>query len=244
MAESILYNQEVTAGMLNDIAIDLGNTSFNGFGEEKFGADALNDITKSLVSKGILQSESRCRPIKSDGYINIQPGVIVFENGAKKKISEVISVPCESGTYIYAQNDITAGRCEIKVSESAPVTGDFVMLATVDSEGKMLDIREFSTAKVGLTSGNLYSTYELKADTYGGWGEEVCIPISEWDYSRYILFVYSSQKDYTEFFQKENLAFGQHTVFSNLKTQPQIWFIKNTDYISVRVRYGMTMILV
>ena len=170
MTDSILYNQEVTAEILNDIAIDLGNTSFSGFGEEKFGADALNDITKSLVTKGILQSESRCRPIKSDGYINIQPGVIVFENGAKKKITEVISVPCEAGTYIYAQNDITAGRCEIKVSETAPVTGDFVMLATVDSEGKMLDIREFSNAKVEIpTATPTKITYHVKGAVTDEW---------------------------------------------------------------------------
>ena len=148
MADSILYNQEVTAEILNDIAIDLGNTSFNGFGEEKFGADALNDITKSLVTKGILMSDSRCQPIASDGYINIQPGTIVFENGAKKKITEVISVPCDSGTYIYAQNDVTGGRCEIKVSASAPATGDFVMLAEISADGTILDVREFSNAKV------------------------------------------------------------------------------------------------
>ena len=93
MADGIYYNAEVTSDDLNDLARDLGNTSFNGFGEEKFGADELNGITASLVSKGILTSESKCQPIISDGNVNIQPGTIVFQNGAKKAIKEVLSVP-------------------------------------------------------------------------------------------------------------------------------------------------------
>ena len=68
MSSGIFYNRQVSAADVNDLAKDLGNTSFNGFGTEKFGADELNGITKSLVGKGVLTSDNMCRPVVSEGY--------------------------------------------------------------------------------------------------------------------------------------------------------------------------------
>lgn len=158
MADEILYNGTVTSDTLNNIAVDLGNTSFNGFGTEKFGADELNGITASLVTKGILQSGDMCRPVLTNGKVNIQTGIIVFGNGAKKKITEVVSVDCINSTYIYALNNQSMGTCEIVVSETAPTEGDFVKLASVSSAGALTDLREISTAKVALKTGNNYFT--------------------------------------------------------------------------------------
>ncbi len=158
MADEILYNGTVTADTLNNIAVDLGNTSFNGFGTEKFGADELNGITASLVTKGILQSGDMCRPVLTNGKVNIQTGIIVFANGAKKKITEIVSVDCINGTYIYALNNQSMGTCEIAVSETAPTEGDFVKLASVSSAGALTDLRKISTAKVALKTGNNYFT--------------------------------------------------------------------------------------
>ena len=158
MADEILYNGTVTSDTLNNIAVDLGNTSFNGFGTEKFGADELNGITASLVTKGILQSGDMCRPVQANGKVNIQTGIIVFANGAKKKITEIVSVDCINGTYIYALNNQSMGTCEIAVSETAPTEGDFVKLASVSSAGALTDLREISTAKVALKTGNNYFT--------------------------------------------------------------------------------------
>jgi hypothetical protein len=155
--DSILYNQEVTSDMLNDIAIDLGHTSFNGFGEDKFGADELNNITSSLVSKGILMSGNQCKAIISNGNVHIQPGVIVFNNGAKKKITEAVSVPLQINTYIYALNKISAGTCEIIVSANNPeedaeiMNQDYIPICYIDAEGVLTDKRIFSSAKVRRT---------------------------------------------------------------------------------------------
>lgn len=167
MADSILYNQEVTAEMLNDIAIDLGNTSFNGFGEEKFGADKLNEITSSLVSKGVLTSDNQCKPIVNGNYVSIQTGTIVFGNGAKKKITEVVNVEKKKGTYIYALNNVSAGICKITVSETDPATDatlsedDYVAIAKISSGGSLTDKREFSAAKVKMPVANQYTEHEF-----------------------------------------------------------------------------------
>ncbi len=182
--DSILYNQEVTAEILNDIAIDLGATSFNGFGEEKFGADALNAITADLVGKGILDYGGKCQPIKSGESINIQTGIIVFSNGAKKKIEEVVALALEKNSYIYAKNDVLLGVCELVAADTAPQSGDFVMIAQVDNSGNVLDVREFSKAKVAIpTAIPSKITYNVSGGVYDTWtllGECPCPSCEFW----------------------------------------------------------------
>lgn len=166
--DSILYNQEVTADILNNIAVDLGNTSFNGFGEEKFGADELNNITASLVSAGILMSGERCKAIISNENIIVQPGIIVFANGAKKKITEAVSFPAQADTYIYALNKVSAGTCDLVMSVTNPNTDeevkslDFVPICAVDSEKKIIDMRTFSAANVAIPTANQYHEAEVE----------------------------------------------------------------------------------
>ena len=159
--DTILDNQEVTAQTLNDIAIDLGYTSFNGFGENKFGADELNGITSALVSSGILSSDNKCEPYISDGKVYINTGIIVFANGSKKKITEPVELDLVAGTYIYALNDITHNKCRIVVSDVAPDDGDFVNLCEISSAEVLVDKRVVAKAKVELpTEGNSYSFTE------------------------------------------------------------------------------------
>ncbi len=162
MSDGVYYNQEVTAQMLNDIAIDLGATTFNGFGVEKFGADELNNITKAIVSKGILKSYDECEPFLSDGMVYIKSGVIVFANGAKKAIAEPLAVECVAGSYIYALNDTAAGTASIIVGEE-PSEGDFVNIASVSDAGALTDIRTFAVAKVELSAlpSNMYYDFTI-----------------------------------------------------------------------------------
>lgn len=173
--DSILYNQEVTADILNNIAVDLGNTSFNGFGTEKFGADELNKITADLVSSGILISDEKCKAVFSNENIVIQPGIIVFANGAKKKITEAVSFPVQSDTYIYALNKVSAGTCELVMSVTNPNTDeevkslDFVPICAVDSEKKIIDMRTFSDANVAIPTENQY--HEAEVEVYFSPGE-------------------------------------------------------------------------
>ena len=153
MADSFYYNQEVKAQMINDIAIDLGHTSFNGFGAEKFGVAELNNITRDIVSKGILQTDERCRAIYTDGVIHIQPGVIVFEDGAKKKIESAITFTSQGSGVIYALNDTAAGKASIIYGDAYPVGGDYIKICEVTASG-VADHREFAKTKIELASGN------------------------------------------------------------------------------------------
>ncbi len=140
-------NAVVTAEDLNNIAVDLGDTTFSAFSEEKFGVDKLNEITADLVSKGILTTGDRCEPVVSGGKVYIKSGVIVFGSGAKIKITEPVEVGAAAGDYIYAYNDVLTGKASIMASTDKPTAGDYVMLAQLDSTGTLTDKRTLSVAK-------------------------------------------------------------------------------------------------
>ena len=178
--DSILDNQEVTAQTLNDIAIDLGHTSFNGFGENKFGADELNGITSALVSSGILSSGSKCEPYILGDKVYIKTGIIVFSSGAKKKITETVELDLIPNSYIYALNDTAFNICKILVSETAPTEDDFVCLCEIAADGTLIDKRVVAKAKVELPAdGNSYFHKEtITSENYLEWGNKtLTLPI-------------------------------------------------------------------
>lgn len=153
MSESVMYNQEVTADMLNDIAIDLGATSFSKFADgEPYAVNELNEITSALVGKGVLLTGERCRVTYNDGMICVADGVIVFENGAKIKLFEPQTFTALDGTsYVYALNDTTNNIAKLVCSAEEPDgSADHVMLAKV--EGDMVT--------------GLRNTCKLKTDAY------------------------------------------------------------------------------
>lgn len=153
MSSGIFYNQSVTANDLNEIASDLGATSFNGFGTEKFGASELNNITKDLVGKGYLNVKNKCKPtVSADGSkIIVQSGIVVFENGAKKVIENTLEISFGVGRKYYFLNEISSGLCRLWwTSADYPSEGDYVPLCEVTSDGTLIDKRVFSVAKVNL----------------------------------------------------------------------------------------------
>ncbi len=156
MAE-ILDNAEITAEILNEISTDLGYPDFKFVEGEKFGNDKLNAITGDLVSKGILFKDDRCRCVLADNKITVNTGVIVFDNGSKKRIAEAVTLDVlEGGTnYVYAKNDTSNGKIYLANSLTEP-DGDFVPLCTV-TDGVVTDRRVFAKAKLYLFSeGNSY----------------------------------------------------------------------------------------
>ena len=163
MADGIYYNADVTAADLNELATDLGSTDFSVFKDnETFGADKLNEITAHLVSKGILNRDDRCKPVIVEDKVNILSGIIVFNNGAKKVIKDVVSVDKVNNTYIYALNDTAAGTCKLVVSENDPETDenvtslDYIPLARIDENGALTDKRIFSNSRVIIPVSNQY----------------------------------------------------------------------------------------
>ena len=177
--------------MLNGMVADLGHTSFNGFGDEKFGANELNKITGDLVGAGVLINGNMCRVIKDDsGNIILQTGIIVFSNGAKMEITSPVTIEANAGSYIYALNDTLQGRCSIEVAESYPTEGDFVKLCRVNADGSLMDNRTVAKAKMELYTGNSsWSVLNTHAQAiYDEAHVYTQIPKIVWDRYNYIAF--------------------------------------------------------
>lgn len=160
----ISYNAEVTADVLNDIAVDLGATTFSVFqNSTPYAVHQLNDITAALVSKGILLSDSgnMCEAVVQDNIVYIQPGTIVFGNGAKMKLAETVGIELINNTYIYALLNTDTNKSQLIASATEPTTGDFVMLAKVNTDGGITDLRVFSKASVALPTEVLSSAINV-----------------------------------------------------------------------------------
>ena len=150
-------NTEVTLENMNDIARDLGDTEFSGFSTNKFGVDTLNNITSDLISSGILRTEENanmgCEPVISGSNVIIAPGVIVFETGAKLRITEAEALVKTNSTYVYAYNNHLTGLASIVVSETAPTNQmDAVLICRINANGTLIDMRSAAVAKVSLTA--------------------------------------------------------------------------------------------
>ncbi len=172
--EVFLYSEETESGVtnevgaaaLNQIAVDLGGVEFadgdNAFVEgTEYTIDALNRITSTLVTKGILLTGGRCKPTFSDGIISIADGICVFSNGAKKRQNSIETISyIEGGTnYVYFLND-TSNKNKISLVNSLtePVNGDYIMLAEVSENGNLMDKRTYSAGKYaeGIEGGKRY----------------------------------------------------------------------------------------
>ena len=156
MAE-ILDNEVITAEILNDISVDLGYSELKFSENEKFGNDKLNAITGDLVSGGLLNILNKCECVVSGEQISVNTGVLVFADGAKKRITEINVLDILEGgkNYIYVKNDTSIGKIYLENSLPEP-TGDCVLLAEYE-DGALNDRRTFAKAKVLLpTEGNSY----------------------------------------------------------------------------------------
>lgn len=235
MADGIYYNQEVTAEMLNGIAHDLGHTSFSGFGTDKFGADALNGITKDLVTAGVLLTGNQCKVVRSeDGKIILQDGIIVFANGAKKVISEPLTIEADNGTVIYAYNNVAAGTCTIEVAESFPGDGDYVKLASVGADGKITNSVSISTAKMNLFTGNVDEVYEVSFDANT---LVQVMPSVSWYSHKYLMIKHIPQPYLNEWKTTNKIDLSGATgyrLFAGYNNTPSIRFYEKDSYICIK----------
>ena len=156
MAASAFDNQDITADILNGMAVDLGKTRFSDFVNSKeYAVDELNDITAALVGKGILTLDNMCKPAMAAIRVNIATGAIVFGNGVKIRIKNAVSIeiPGTQEYFVYAYCDFGSGKAYIVVSLTEPADDEYtVMLCEIKNFQITKDRRAFSQAKVLLPS--------------------------------------------------------------------------------------------
>ncbi len=163
------YTNQVTAEDLNNIAKDLGASEFSAFKEDgtPFAVESLNGITQALTSKGILLIGSCCAVSISDSIITVADGVCVFDNGAKKRITEPQTLTFIEGShnYVYLLNNVTANQIQLITSTTDPAESeepiDYVMLAEISMGKVVVDRRYWSISKVG-SGVNIVQEYTME----------------------------------------------------------------------------------
>lgn len=158
-------NQILTADDLNNIAIDLGATTFSNFKDSKsYAITEINNITKDLVTKGILRTASDCKcTISEDNAVTVGSGVAVFSDGCKFRLEDPLTVQLSNAdlTYIFFEHnnelDSVSLVADTKMSEK-----DCVLLATVEN-GIITDKRSYAVAKVNLNAEGTSYMVSLKA---------------------------------------------------------------------------------
>ena len=177
MADTFLDNQTVTAEDLNNIAIDLGVADYSHFPETppQSAVSALNQITADLTGKGVLYTLNMCNVTVSENAATVNTGIIVFENGAKKRITtaQTIGLIPNVDNCIYALNDVANNTIKLIAGESFPTTGDFVKLAKILQDGTVVPMREWSKSKTDTTTQQKYYKWNLNPEL----GVEKPLPI-------------------------------------------------------------------
>ena len=203
------YTNMVTAEDLNNIAVDLGYADYSHFPEDppQSAVSALNQITQDLTSKGILQIGNCCKVSMSDGVITVADGVCVFENGAKKRLTEPVALEFIEGSvnYVYMLNNITENRIQVVTSINNPTesedTIDYVMLAKISSGGTVTDRRYWSISKVGNGKNIVLEhtvTFKFVPRYYNMYTEEF-----EMRYTEYVFDVSQSGANYIIVFNRD-----------------------------------------
>lgn len=215
------YGQEIYADDLNNIAIDLGNTSFSSFKNEKpYAVDQLNQITASIVGKGITTNGNKLSVdiSKDRDAIIINNGVGIFSSGKKFRLTTPLTIPFQVGE-LFIENAEAENKVSVKIGV-LPTENDYIHLATIAEDGTITDMRAYAKANVNLTSeGNSYSK-KISFDTVSPKTPPIYVNLSITDVSK--VFLKMSYTEYNALFlfdTKKNVFSG----FQNIGGKEYSW---------------------
>lgn len=152
---SFADNEVYSATDVNNITKRLVTSGIaDGFSDGvAYNASKFNETGKLLYTSGVVSED--CNTLKvtkaSDTEILINPGTAFFDDGAVIEIEEggeCLTFVFGSKNYVYLKNMLLdENRCYPCVSVNEP-TGDYVLLAEIDENGKITDKRTYAMGKL------------------------------------------------------------------------------------------------
>lgn len=118
-----------------------------------YNVSKFNEAGKLLYTSGAVPESCLTLKVESagTGKILINPGKAFFDDGAVIEIEaggEILSYVSGSKNYVYLKNDlINTNRCYPCCTVSGP-EGDYVLLAEIDTAGKITDKRTYAKGKL------------------------------------------------------------------------------------------------
>ena len=154
-----LYNAQVTTDDLNNIALDLGASSFSVFNNSyPYAVDQLNAITGDLISSGVALYGERFAVAIDGESIVVGTGLAIFDGGVKYKLTMPVTLPLTEGE-LFIELNKELNTVSMKVG-TLPASGMYVHIATIASGGTVTDRRVFAKSRVLLQSeGSSYGVH-------------------------------------------------------------------------------------
>lgn len=158
-----------------------------------YNASALNGIVNTLYTGGVVpETVETLRVTKQEeGLVAIAPGGAFFADGSRIRITEaeLLSYAVGEKNYVYLKQDLNEQNRSYPACTTSAPTGDFVLLAEIEADGKVIDKRVYATGKVPGYQSNVGRTLVLDYDFRVGEEEtsgerEFVIELGNNNYSR------------------------------------------------------------
>ncbi|MGN1059299.1 MAG: hypothetical protein ACI4QW_02610 [Clostridia bacterium] len=175
---NFLDNELVSAADLNAMAAALGGDA-SGFADDMvYGVDDLNDISSTLISKGVSQGCTLSATVGEDGggTVTVGAGVLFMSGGKRVEIdSGGVSLSFASGSlhYVWFQHDTVTGFVTPCCTTTAP-GGDYVLLGQVTAAGTAVTRPERAVMKNSFAGLNKTESFTVSLPG-GGTTEEVLL---------------------------------------------------------------------
>ena len=196
--------------------------------------NAMNGITSEITTSGVDFDSFHCKVTLDRDTINISPGTVFFEDGVSMLIDEDgISLPYQSGVYVYLYRDINTNSCYPATSKNLPEL-NYVPLAYIDIDGNIKDIRIYAKSKLCPNSEvvPLKTTKTVTFDTHHT-GTEVLGTINVgYNNFRYLVFRDKSHK----LCSIVELVENDYSEYSDFDRYTYIRFMKKAQSIDIFVK--------
>jgi len=150
---SFFDNQTIGAADLNKLAKRFASEGVADMFKDgvPYNISILNAIISANVSDGTVpETDTSLKVIISNSKAFISAGTAIFADGTVMEVdAEGISLPFISGktNYIYLISDTSSNSCRAECTQSK-LSGNVLLLATIDEKGKVTDKRKYAKGKI------------------------------------------------------------------------------------------------
>ena len=156
--DSEVYGTEDVNGIVSSLT-GAGVAPF--LSKDGYSVSDLNSLTSAIAEPGAELDGCKCTGVYSDNVlvgVNVGKGIIYFKSGVCLTVDEEgVSVPVEKNAsgFVYAHFSPSLQVAKVEFATGCPADGEYVLLASVDENGRVWDERTFARSKIATIGSNL-----------------------------------------------------------------------------------------
>ncbi len=129
--------------------------------KDSYSASDLNSLTEALVAEGTSLDGCKCtieNANTADMQVNVAQGIVFFESGVRLIVDGdgyLLAVQPNTAGYVCAHYSSALQRADIVFVSELPTDGEYVLLAEVSADGKVVDRRIYAKSKIATMGRNV-----------------------------------------------------------------------------------------